>query len=105
MKHRSLKKRLLALATTVLTLVMCMAGTMSASAANVSVTGGEFTFTKYLVMDAEANVPNVTFEFTIAAGDAKVADGTNPAIYEGIEPTAVQIDDAVFSPTTAEGDC
>ena len=68
MKHRSLKKRLLALATTVMTLVMCMAGTMSASAANKDVSDNKFTFTKYLVMEDEANVPNVTFTFDIKAG-------------------------------------
>lgn len=83
MKHRSLKKRLVALATTVLTLVMCMAGTMSASAANTPATGGTTTFNKYLVMDANANVPNVTFDFSIAPGEAVAASGSNPAIYAG----------------------
>ncbi len=95
MKHRSLKKRLLALATTVLTLVMCMAGTMSASAANVAATGGTTTFNKYLVMDENANVPNVTFTFSIVAGDAVSASDGNPAIYAGIgNPT---VGSATFS--------
>lgn len=50
MKHRSVKKRLVALATTVMTLVMCMAGTMSASAVDPSATSTSFKFDKYLVM-------------------------------------------------------
>lgn len=83
MKQRSLKKRLVALVTTVLTLVMCMAGTMSASAANTPATGGTTTFKKYLVMDANANVPNVTFNFSITPGKAVAASGSNPAIYAG----------------------
>lgn len=84
MKHKNLKKRLLALATTVMTLAMCMVTAMPAMAANQSVKGGTTTFDKYLVMDQEANVPNVTFGFTIAAGEAVVATDSTPAIYKGI---------------------
>ena len=40
------------------------------------VNGGEITIQKYLIMDNAANVPNVTFAFTIAPGSA--VDSTNP---------------------------
>lgn len=97
MKHKNLKKRLLALATTVMTLAMCMVTAMPAMAANQSVNGGTTTFDKYLVMDQEANVPNVEFEFSIAAGDAVPATGTAPAIDKGIgNPT---VGSATFAPT------
>lgn len=97
MKHKNLKKRLLALATTVMTLAMCMVTAMPAMAANQSVKGGTTTFDKYLVMDQEANVPNVKFEFSIAAGDAVPATGTAPAIDKGIgNPT---VGSATFAPT------
>ncbi len=39
-----------------------------------AVTGGDVRFDKYLVMDEEANVPNVTFDFTIAAASAGIED-------------------------------
>ena len=97
MKHKNLKKRLLALATTVMTLAMCMVTAMPAMAANQSVNGGTTTFDKYLVMDAEANVPNVTFGFTIAAGDAVVATDSTPAIYAGIDCEKIKIGDAEFT--------
>lgn len=93
MKHRSVKKRLVALATTVMTLVMCMAGTMSASAVDPSATSTSFKFNKYLVMDENANVPNVTFTFiiepddSITSGTSGVANGNILPIYAGIAPT------------------
>ena len=105
MKQRSLKKRLVALVTTVLTLVMCMAGTMSAYAVDegANVNNGIFTFTKYLVMEEDANVPNVTFDFTIEAGKAMDADGTNPAIYEGIGTPTVTTAEFTAADTTTTG--
>mgnify|MGYP000794451146 CR=1 FL=1 len=62
---------------------MCAAMVTPAFAANTPVNGGTFNFNKYLVMDANANVPNATFEFTITAGAAVDATDATPAIYAG----------------------
>lgn len=108
MKHKNLKKRLLALATTVMTLAMCMVTAMPAMAADTNVAPTDnltTTFNKYLVMDEEANVPNVTFGFTIAAGNPVNATASTPAIYAGVEPTKVTISNATFKAldTTEDG--
>lgn len=85
MRQSNMKKRLLALATTVLTLVMCMVTAMPALAADTNVAPTDnltTTFNKYLVMDEKANVPDVDFTFTITAGSAVEADGSR-VIYAG----------------------
>lgn len=83
MKKTTLKTRLWALAATLLLLVSLLALPVSAANTNVAATGGEFTFKKYLVMDENANVPNVSFSFSIAPGDAVDATGSGQAIYAG----------------------
>ena len=87
MKKSTLKTRLWALAATLLLLVSLLA--LPVSAANTPAAGGTFDFNKYLVMDENANVPNVTFEFTIAAGAAvnASAENGNRAIYSGTDAT------------------
>lgn len=88
MKRTTLKTRLWALAATLLLLVSLLA--LPVSAENVAVQGNDaFSFKKYLVFDKNANVPNVTFTFTIAAGDAVDAtdDNGNRAIYSGTDAT------------------
>lgn len=94
MKKTTLKTRLWALAATLLLLVSLLA--MPVSAANTPVASGTFDFNKYLVMNANANVPNVEFEFEIKAGTAVAATGDSPAIYAGI---VQQEGDAVTAPT------
>ena len=83
MKKSTLKTRLWALAVTLLLLVSLLA--LPVSATNSAPTTNLTTpFDKYLVMDANANVPNVEFEFTIDAGTAVAATDSSPAIYAGI---------------------
>lgn len=85
MKRTTLKTRLWALAATLLLLISLLA--LPVSAVAPTATDGKITFNKYLVMDKEANVPNVTFEFTIAAGQPATygEDGTiKTAVYAGI---------------------
>ncbi len=78
---------------------LCLGTASPAFAANMPAQGGAMTFDKYLVMDANANVPNVTFKFTIAKGGPVSASGGNPAIYAGVvTPTAPTVNDAVFAP-------
>lgn len=115
MRQSNMKKRLLALATTVLTLVMCVVPAFAADTNVAPKDNLTTTFEKYLVMDENANVPNVTFKFTIAAGASVAASGSNPAIYAGDDSRYVTGDptvgQAVFAPgnntyttTTESGD-
>ena len=112
MKKTTLKTRLWALAATLLLLISLLA--MPVSAANSAPTENlTTTFDKYLVMDANANVPNVTFNFTIAAGDAVNASDDNQKIYAGIGNPVIGVESegtvtaggAVFTPddTTTSG--
>lgn len=85
MKRTTLKTRLWALAATLLLLISLLAMPVSAANTNVAPTSNlKTTFNKYLVMDANANVPNAEFEFTIGAGTAVAATDGLPAIYAGI---------------------
>lgn len=112
MKKTTLKTRLWALAATLLLLISLLA--LPVSAANTAPTDNlTKTFNKYLVMDANANVPNVTFTFTIAAGQPVVASGDNQKIYAGIGNPVIGVESggtvtaggAVFTPddTTTPG--
>ena len=86
MKKTTLKTRLWALAATLLLLVSLLAMPVSA-AINTTASNGKITFQKHLVMDKEANVPNVTFEFKIAPGDPASYENqgkANTAVYAGI---------------------
>ena len=95
MKRTTLKTRLWALAATLLLLISLLA--MPVSADNDAATGGEFTFNKYLVMEKNVVVPNVTFNFTITA-----ATSTNPAVESGIgKPT---VGSAAFTSTYSQED-
>ena len=95
MKKTTLKTRLWALAATLLLLISLLA--MPVSADNDAATGGEFTFNKYLVMEKNVVVPNVTFNFTITA-----ATSTNPAVESGIgKPT---VGSAAFTSTYSQED-
>ena len=47
------------------------------------VAGGKVTFTKYLVLDKDASVPNDTFTYTISGGDAVAGSASTFAVYEG----------------------
>lgn len=59
------------------------------------------TFDKYLVMDADANVPAVMFSFTIAAGTGVAAGTGTVAVLPGVmTPTPPTVGTAVFTSTT-----
>lgn len=63
-----------------------------------AVDGSTTTFKKYLTMDAEANVPNATFTYTIAAGDAAAAVAGSIEILAGITVKNAETN-AVTAPT------
>lgn len=73
---------------------LCLGTASPAFAANTPAQGGTMTFKKYLVMDANANVPNVTFKFTIEPGAAQSASAGGLAIYAGVG--APTVSPAVF---------
>lgn len=63
------------------------------------VAGTTSTFNKFLILDAGDTVPNVTFSFTAAAGEAVEWTDETMAVYAGIgTPT---IEDVTFSPEDA----
>lgn len=62
-------------------------------------TGGKVAVEKYLIMDEEASVPNVTFKYSIAPGVAQNSDGSTTSQVHAGEAGAT-IGTAVF----AEGD-
>lgn len=102
-KKMKFRKRLLSMAAAVLMAGATMVAAVPAQAANVPAQGGTKTFNKYLVMDADANVPNATSEFTITPGRAVDATADTPAIYAGIGTP--MINSAIFTPgdTTTPG--
>ena len=66
------------------------------------VAGTSTTFDKYLVMDADANVPNATFAFTVAPGTAIAATENRVAVLAGIgTPTIANVTFAPTDSTTA----
>lgn len=97
MKKKVLRRVFAAFAAAAAAFAMCASVATPAFAANTSVSGSTTTFNKYLVMDADANVPNVTFEFDIMAGTAQVASGGSPAIYAGVTPDLITVSDASFT--------
>ncbi len=91
---------------------------MTANAANTytAVNGSTTAFDKYLVMDENANVPNVSFEYTVTAGTAQSFDAGNQtiAVYAGPTPEKITFkgdvvedtvtDDQKFEIAFAQGD-
>lgn len=97
MKEKVLRQVFTVFAVIVAAFAMCASVATPAFAANTTVSGGTTTFNKYLVMDADANVPNVTFGFTVTAGTAQVASGSSPAIYAGVDADSIAVSDASFT--------
>ena len=83
---------------------MAVAMPLGASAADkyTAVNGTTTTFDKYLVMDEGANVPNVSFEYTVEAGTAQEfkADDKTIAIYAGPTPEKIAFSGTDISDTT-----
>lgn len=91
-----------------MTTVMLVASSVVAvSAANYTAVAGEdVTFNKYLVVDEDAKIPAITFEYSIAPGTAipasngvmeVLAGPTGTATVSGQSVTTPYIDDAVFT--------
>lgn len=55
-------------------------------------------FTKYLVMDADANVPNATFTYTITAGTAVAKTESQQEVLAGVDAEKVTVGTVTFAP-------
>ena len=66
-------------------LIMSIAA-ISASAENTytPVNGTNTQFNKYLVVDSDTNIPAISFDFTVAPGEAVAATSSTPAILAGV---------------------
>lgn len=80
----------------VMTAAMAVSASMPAMAAGTNYSGTiegtkTTTFDKYLVMDAQAEVPNVSFSYSVAAGDAKAydVDGKKFEVLAGVDADKV----------------
>lgn len=97
-----------------LAMAMALGCAMPASAAGLysDTIGGEktFSFSKYLVMDSEANVPNAEFTYAVTAGAAKSYDvaGKKFEILPGVDADKVKMSGAAegegIKATFAAGD-
>ncbi len=75
-------RKLTALAATAAMSVMMMSSFASAATTYTAVEGTSTTFNKYLIMDEGDNVPNVTFNFTVAPGSAISADTSDNSVMQ-----------------------
>ena len=66
-------------------LIMSIAA-ISASAENTytPVNGTNTQFNKYLVVDSDTNIPAISFNFTVAPGEAVAATSSTPAVLAGV---------------------
>lgn len=89
------------LALALLTAVV-LPGAAMAGNSYTPVQGGTTTFTKYLVMETDAHVPNATFKFTVAPGTAIPAEAGKMEVLAGIgTPTIADVSFAEGNDTTA----
>lgn len=97
MKRTNLAKKLTAM---VMTGAMVMSMGMTAFADNISISGSSeaTSFTKYLVMDEDANVPNATFTYSIASGTAVPSADGKPAVMAGVSANEISISSTTFEP-------
>lgn len=111
MKKRTLKIMAIAM---VFALIFAFAA-IPTSAANYTTEqyaqGGTTTFNKHLVVDSDTNIPNKTFSFSVASGNAMAATNNTVAVLAGPvvenngEVTSPSIADVTFAPnnTTTNG--
>ena len=89
-QRRKLLSRVMAMAAAITLTAVSIGTAMPVQAANIAPTDNlTTTFNKYLVMDENANVPDVDFTFTITAGNAVSATSGSRVIYAGDDATRV----------------
>ena len=83
MGKRNFIKNFIAMAAATAMVALQMVMPASAAAPNVPVAGGTTLFNKYLILNQDAEVPSVSFSYSIANGEHKAASGTAPEILSG----------------------
>ena len=88
MKKISFKKSMAMVLALAMALALCVVPAFAADTNYTPVAGGTTTFDKVLIMDQNANVPTIDFEFSIAPGAAISydVDGNKIAVYAGNNP-------------------
>ena len=81
--------KMLAFLTTAVMAVMLMGSVVHAEENYTPVAGTSTTFTKYLVVPNDTNIPALTFGYTIAAGTAVDGDADNMPVYAGNDANRV----------------
>lgn len=84
-------KMLAAFIAVLMMLVTAVPVTAATGTAYTPVQGTTTEFTKYLVMDDEANVPNVDFTFSVAAGQAADASERHLEVLAGVDADKVTL--------------
>lgn len=98
--HKRIGKPLSIAAITAMTTAMMAAGVSFAATNYTPVAGTSCNFNKYLIMDAGDTVPNATFSFTVAPGQAISADTSSNAVMEVMAGVGTPtIADVTFAPT------
>ena len=85
----------------IVALVLSLTSLSSLAATSYTAIGGSTTFTKNLVVDEDANIPDVTFTFTVSAGTPVAASTSNLEILASA--TNATVGTAVFSSADTAG--
>lgn len=84
---------------------MSMVSPALAATKYTAVSGTSTSFKKFLIMSIGDNVPNVTFSYTIAAGDAvspiTINDNEVFQVLPGVDADKITIQDTTFAPSDA----
>lgn len=92
-----MKKNLFAMASAALALCMSIGASPVFAANYTPVSGGTTTLDKYLVVEANAEIPAAEFNFSIAAGTPVEATANTVKVWAGLSPAAVKINNTAES--------
>jgi hypothetical protein len=105
MKTISLKKSMAMVLALAMALALCVVPAFAAETQYTAVAGTSTTFQKALILDENANVPSVTFQYSIAPGTAIAAvPGTSVEVISPSAATGVTGTPSIADITYAPGD-
>ena len=96
-------RSILAFLTTAVLAVMLMGSVVNAESNYTPVAGTSTTFTKYLVVPNDTNIPAMTFNYSIAPGTAAAGDVNHMPIYAGNDTSRVTGTPSVGTATFTAG--
>jgi pilin isopeptide linkage protein len=76
-------------------------GTAFAATTYTPVAGTSTTFKKFLVVESDADIPNTTFNFSIAPGTAQAAGQGTMEVLAGVGTPTIAANQATFAPSDA----